>query len=556
MVAHRSMARWLTLELAGALGIAANLRFELPADFAWSIMRAAVPGIGGERAYTPARLRWRIYDTLPDFAEERGEPSVAPVRAYLVGGGARERFELADRLARVFDRCLLYRPDWIREWVRNPPPHWQARLWRRLVEAEGKRNPDRPAGHWVASIDAFRRALAGGRPEEWPRRASFFAVPALSPSYLEVLRAASGGLDLHVYILNPCREYWGDIHSPRESRLRSPDVDPAERYFSAGNEILAAWGRAGRDMIDALIDAESADAESDEYFTAPEESSRLAAVQRDVLDLRLAREAVEEDLRERPGERAGADDSIQIHVCHSAVREAEVLHDRLLGLFDSHPDLEPADVLVLAPDLARYGPAFEAVFGAAGRIPFDVARVRASDSRATGALLDLLALPRSRYPAEAVLAPLGAEAVRARFGLEETDLPLIRAWLREVRSPLGNRRRAPRRGAPAGDRRAHLAAGDTPPSPRVRRGRRGRPGGGSGAVYADGGGRIRGRPGGARDPRPLPHLLRGRVRSPIARRWGAKRRSVGGGVASGGVALLHVGSRLGSLRRGGSEGGA
>ena len=354
------------------------------------------------------------------------------MRAYLVGGGARERFELADRLARVFDRCLLYRPDWIREWVRNPPPHWQARLWRRLVEAEGKRNPDRPAGHWVASIDAFRRALAGGRPEEWPRRASFFAVPALSPSYLEVLRAASGGLDLHVYILNPCREYWGDIHSPRESRLRSPDVDPAERYFSAGNEILAAWGRAGRDMIDALIDAESADAESDEYFTAPEESSRLAAVQRDVLDLRLAREAVEEDLRERPGERAGADDSIQIHVCHSAVREAEVLHDRLLGLFDSHPDLEPADVLVLAPDLARYGPAFEAVFGAAGRIPFDVARVRASDSRATGALLDLLALPRSRYPAEAVLAPLGAGAIRTRFGLEETDLPLIRAWLREA----------------------------------------------------------------------------------------------------------------------------
>ena len=424
VVAHRSMARWLTLELAGALGIAANLRFELPADFAWSIMRAAVPGIGGERTYTPARLRWRIYDALPAFAKEPGEPSVAPVHAYLAGGGPRERFELADRLARVFDRCLLYRPDWIREWAQSPAPHWQARLWQRLVETEPQRVPDRPAGHWVASIDTFRRALAGGRPEEWPRRASFFAVPALSPSYLEVLRAASGGLDLHVYILNPCREYWGDIRSERESRLRSSDVDPAERYFSAGNELLAAWGRAGRDMIDALIDAEGAGAESDEYFAAPKESSRLAAVQRDILDLRLA--------GERSGETTGADDSIQIHVCHSAVREAEVLHDRLLGLFDSHPDLEPADVLVLAPDLARYGPAIEAVFGAAGRIPFDVARVRASDSRATGALLDLLALPRSRYPAEAVLAPLGAGAIRARFGLEETDLPLIRAWLREA----------------------------------------------------------------------------------------------------------------------------
>ena len=461
VVAHRGMARWLTLEVASVQGIAANLRFELPADFAWSIMRGAVPGIGGERAYTPVRLRWRIYDALPDFAAEKGEPSAAPVRAYLAGGGPRERFELADRLARVYDRCLLYRPDWIRDWTRNPAAHWQARLWRRLVEAERERAPGRPPGHWVASIDAFRHALASGAPQGWPQRASFFAVPALSPSYLEVLHAASEWLDLHVYILNPCREYWGDIHSPRESRLRSPDVEPAERYFSAGHELLAAWGRAGRDMIDALFAAEDAGAQSHEYFVAPPGSTRLAAVQRDILELRLAAEAAESEVgrkREsidearsptaewsctvessgedtvpkKPGERAGADDSIQIHVCHSAIREAEVLHDRLLGLFDSHPDLEPADVLVLVPDLARYGPAIEAVFGAAERIPFDIARVRASDSRTTGALLDLLALPRSRYPAEAVLAPLAAEAVRTRFGLAEPDLPLIRAWLRDV----------------------------------------------------------------------------------------------------------------------------
>ena len=427
VVAHRSMARWLTLELASAQGIAANLRFELPADFAWSIIRAAAPGIGGERAYTPVRLRWRIYDALPDFAAEKGEPSAAPVRAYLAGGGPRERFELADRLARVYDRCLLYRPDWIREWARSPPPHWQARLWRRLVDAERERAPDRPAGHWVASIDAFRDALASGAPEGWPRRVSFFAVPALSPSYLEVLHAASEWLDLHVYILNPCREYWGDIHSPRESRLRSPDVDPAERYFNVGNELLAAWGRAGRDMTDALIDAEDAGAQSSDHFVAPRGPTRLAALQRDILELRPAREAME-----REAARREPDDSIQIHVCHSAIREAEALHDRLLGLFDSHPDLEPADVLVLAPDLARYGAAIAAVFGAAGRIPFDVARVRASDSRATGALLDLLALVPSRYPAEAMLAPLGAEAVRMRFGLAETDLPLIRTWLREA----------------------------------------------------------------------------------------------------------------------------
>ena len=448
VVAHPSMARWLTLEIADTLGIAANLRFELPADFAWSIMRAALPGLGGERAYTPSRLRWRIYDTLPGFAAEEGEPSVAPVRGYLSGGGARERFELAERLARVFDRCLLYRPDWIREWERGPAPHWQARLWQRLVEADAARAPGgRPPGHWVASIDAFRDALAQAPPAEWPRRVCFFAVPALSPSYLEVLHAASAWLSIHLLAFNPCREYWGDIRSQRAGRLGARGADPAAHHFSAGNELLAAWGRAARDTIDTFVEAEATGAaESIECFVPPETPSRLAAVQRDILELRLADEAAGaweagETATEGQGipgaggrakERVGADDSLQIHICHSALREAEVLHDRLLDLFDAHPEIAPADVLVLVPDLARYGPAIEAVFGAAERIPCKVARVRSSDSRAVRAFLDLLALPRSRYPAEAVLAPLGAAAVRVRFGLEEADLPVIRAWLREA----------------------------------------------------------------------------------------------------------------------------
>ena len=203
----------------------------------------------------------------------------------------RKRFELADRLARVFDRCLLYRPDWIREWERGVAPHWQARLWQRLAgdrrwlgegrlaEAERPAGEERPAGgerpvgeerpigegrlvggerltgegrsaggerlareersgkekrraterraageersasadHWVAAIDAFHaRLAAGARPSGWPRRAAFFGVSSLSPSYLEMLRRAAEGIEIHLFMLVPCREYWGDIRSKRE----------------------------------------------------------------------------------------------------------------------------------------------------------------------------------------------------------------------------------------------------------------------------------------------------------------------------------------------------
>ncbi|MDE0455881.1 MAG: exodeoxyribonuclease V subunit gamma [Chromatiales bacterium] len=516
VVPHPTMGRWLSLELAHELGIAANVRFEQPAEFAWSIMRGVVPDLAREQPYLPARLRWRIHDLLPGLdgepgggtrrggrpvghaapiasrdAPDDGGGAPAPgsaVAGYLRDGDPRKRLELADRLARMYDKCLLYRPDWIREWESGPAPHWQARLWQLLVAADGTEG----AHHWVNALDRFRAGLrerdrTGGsertatapppespqrgpwsadsprtraagsaswaespsRPPGWPRRACFFAVPSLSPSYLELICEAAREIEIHLFALNPCREYWGDIHSRREIDYRAGAADPDARYLTEGNELLAAWGRAGRDSIDGLVEVH--DAEWEEHFVEPPGARRLAAVQRDILDLRLAREAARPDgepdgvpgrapdgAPATPrGERSSAaepapDDSIQVHVCHSPVREAEVLHDRLLAAFDAHPDLEPADVLVLAPDLDVYGPAVEAVFASAGRVPCHVARARAVESRTMRAFLDLLSLPASRQGAETVLAPLAAPAIQARFGFGDADAATIREWVREA----------------------------------------------------------------------------------------------------------------------------
>ena len=126
------------------------------------------------------------------------------------------------------------------------------------------------------------------------------------------------------------------------------------------------------------------------------------------------------------------DDTIQVHICHSPTREVEVLHDRLLGVFDEYPDIQPADVLVLTPDLDTYAPIIAAVFGAAGRIRFQVGRRRFSEGAAVTAFLDLLDLPGSRYTANAVLAPLRAASVRACFGIGESDLEGIRDAVRRA----------------------------------------------------------------------------------------------------------------------------
>lgn len=454
------LGQWLRLELASHLGVAAHLRVEQPAQFAWAAMREEVAELTGESVYGPPHLRWRIFDRLKDWT---GDDEIA---RYLQDGDDRKRFELADQLAVAYDRCRVYRPDAIRGWQQGQGSGWHARLWRELAPAAAG------AEHWVDAIDRYRDRL-----ERRPRttaarqRVSFFHPAALSPTYVEVLRLAARVMDIDLYLLSPSRDFWS--RPPRARTDRAAGGRAAAENGERSNELLDAWGRSAVELRALLAAEPDAFAVVDRpgggdlpagagrarsvhgaehHEEADAAATCLAAVQRRILggDPQAAPAdgkpdgpgepggASEPDGPggpgapdgpDRPGEPSGPggpDDSIQIHVCHSPTREVEVLHDRLLDLFAEHRDIQPADVLVLTPDLDTYAPLVEAVFGSADRIGFQIGARRLKEGAALTALLDLLALPGARYAANDVLAPLLAAPVRARFGISDTGLATIR----------------------------------------------------------------------------------------------------------------------------------
>lgn len=383
VVPHPLLGEWLRLELATRLGVAAHLNVELPAEFAWSVMREALPDLPVESAFEPGALRWRIFDLLGRW---HGDD---PVSDYLADGDPRKRFELADRLAAAYDRCLVFRNG---EWNAGDPSEWHVRLWGELVRDMSG------ATHWVDAVAEYDRAMeqASGTSTRTAGRQKvrLFGIAALSPSYLEMLRHIAAERDVDLFLLRPSRD------------------------FGTGeqNALVAVWGRLARDMQSLLAERLPAKAGRESFGGAA--GTCLGAVQRDILAAHSGTEPPD-----------GPDDSIQIHVCHSATREVEVLHDRLLGLFDKHPDIQPADILVLTPELDAYAPVVQAVFGAAEAIPFNIGRQRARVGTAISAFLDLLALAGSRYTASQLLAPLRAASVRHRFRLDDGDLAGIRDWV-------------------------------------------------------------------------------------------------------------------------------
>jgi len=425
LVQSRGMERWLSLEMAKRLGICANIRFPFPNHFIEGVFRDLLPDRPASPSFDPEVLTWRVMGLLPGCL---GGEAFVPLKAYLADDNRGiKRYQLSRIIARLFDQYLVYRPDMVLGWEAGKDRHWQATLWRLLA---GESPGSHRAARWKAALARLQGPVPEGAP--LPGRICVFGISALPPFHLRLLDAVARTIDVNLFVMNPCREYWYLIYSDREMRRlvdRLGTVPSDETlHLEKGNSLLASMGALGRDFLRMVYDTGCEEADVSEE---PREDSLLACIQSDILNLR--------DRGEEGGKTilAAGDDSIRIHSCHSPMREVEVLQDRILALLDRDPSLTPADILVMTPEIETYAPFIEAVFSLPRddrrRVPFSVAdRGIRRQSVLVDTFLRLLDLEGSRMVATEVAAFLETEALRRRFDLEADDLALIHRWIRDT----------------------------------------------------------------------------------------------------------------------------
>jgi exodeoxyribonuclease V gamma subunit len=430
LVQSKGMERWLCMELARYHGICANCRFPFPNRFVFEVFREVIPDIPEDSPFDPAVMAWKVMKLLPSCLEKRAFKNL---KFYLEEDRAGLKlFQLSFRIADLFDQYLTFRPEMILDWEKEKGLHsqdWQAILWRELVNGNER-------VHRAALLRAFLEGIRkpSARLENLPERIAVFGISALPPFHIQVLAEVSRFIGVHLFLMNPCQEYWADIVSGREMmnvvEQSKKAGAPEDLHLERGNSLLASTGMLGRDFLKMITDLGP---EEYTFFADPGEATLLSAIQADILNLRdRGREGNE---KEKISE---ADRSIRVHSCHSPMREVEVLQDGLLSLFAGDPALLPKDILVMTPDIETYAPFIQAVFslppGDPRFIPFSIAdRGVRKESQMLDAFLSLLDLPGSRFGATQVLGILESRAVRSRFSLAEADLELVERWVGETR---------------------------------------------------------------------------------------------------------------------------
>ena len=444
LIPQPALRHWLQQALAERYGVAANLDLCTPSEFVWRLLRAARPDLPDASPWDRERLRWQLYALLGDSAATLPPP----VRRHLqraatdesgdasqrATGDALARYALADALAAAYDRYQAYRPDWLRDWERNVPASrddWQAQLWRSLRQRL-KGSPHRATllDEWLTRHDREAEGFAGIAPPGLPPRVAAFGTIHVSPDVLHMLAVVGQWIELDFYLPMPSAEYWGDVESLRERVRRDGIKSLSEALADAerDNPLLTAWGAGGREIVAQLFSYDVVLPQREtELFVAPGRDTLLHRLQQDVLD-RAAPTAAEFDV---------GDVSLQLHACHSKLREVEVLHDQLRALLDDprfDPPLQPRDIAVLAPDIADYLPLARAVFGGLAPddpryIPFALAdRPQAQSHPLVAMLLDVLALADAPLTASGFRDLLATPAFAHALQLDAAQRARIDGW--------------------------------------------------------------------------------------------------------------------------------
>ena len=460
-----ALEQYVRFKLAERLNVAANLAFPSLRTYLATILEQTQADLF---VLDERDLQLAVFECLrsPAF---RNDPELS-----LLGGttadtsAADERtterriFESAAKLGHLMYEYAFRRRWMLRKWragalvtgeVYRELERSQRRLFLSLFEADGLLRPQ-----WAAqrnrrcmllpdALEAF--SVKGGLPPVL----HFFGVTDADPIVTRALAVLSGSTELHVYALNPCREFWENMTGRRAADPRTQGTGPlaSQQTDEADAESLAMmdsahpeaesdcaalrlWGRSGRELTRGLN--ELADYDFDSHFSAGRDNSQatlLGALQDAILNGEPEPRAAPE------GHGSGDLATIRFLACPGPRREVEAVVEAIWSLVQeneasrSSPPLRLHEIALIFPDAQRdlYLPHIESVAQQRGKLPLNVlSRPLASESSVAEAIELFLDLPLSRFTREEVTRVLTHPAI-AGFNAD-SDSRQWRQWCEEL----------------------------------------------------------------------------------------------------------------------------
>ena len=451
IVPNRSIQRYLSLRFAHQYRIAAQIEF-LPL---MSVFHRFAPcGPGRVRPNINEKtIGWRIYRILLEQDSGRDFPELTR----WIGGDAQKLYELSCQLGTLYDKYMLYRPEWIIAWEAGrtplglngePAAEWQGELWRKIA------GDDWTGNHFAAVYDRIMRGETDPAPETGRSETiRIFGFSQLPPAVLRCLEKFSRRMTVKVYHLVSSASFYEDAEDDKTelkaflNRYFQTDGNPEllgdemKDYYFQNNPLVASFAMQSRILL-----SETNDWEGDTDYLAsmaavphvPAGDTILHRLQNRIRKNTRSGELPEDESGDGDAahpDRAGTETnsakkeggcrSVQFRSCYSAFREVEAAHNFILHCLDEDPEFSPKDIFIMTPSPSEYAPLVNAVFNHAHdtvRIGVSVADQPQTERLPSyGTMLKVLALFKSDFTASGIFGILQDRDLQEYWGFTAED---------------------------------------------------------------------------------------------------------------------------------------
>ena len=335
--------------------------------------------------------------------------------------------------------------------------HWQKWLWQRVIRDDYVQIVEIENAFWDALENEATAKQAISR---LPKEVAIFTILELPPQHLHFLRRLGQYIDITIFHYNPSQEYWADAVDARfkkkkdlltkqrfidENTAKGIKVDDRainaffENYKIANvadnresrHPLLTRFGKQARDHFSLLSELSSGESGAwyDAFYYQPNDSL-LGLFQKDML---LLNDPVPNSFPLNEN-----DESIRINVCHSSLRQLEVLKEQLVLWLNQDDSRKVDDILVLTPNIKDVEPTIRNVFASSAgassiHLPVKITGVASLNVRnAWDSLVGRITLGQGDFTHKDLMQWLSNPATQQFYQLSFDDVTAIGSMLADA----------------------------------------------------------------------------------------------------------------------------
>ena len=268
--------------------------------------------------------------------------------------------------------------------------------------------------------------------------------------YRVVLQDFAKNHEVFAYIQNPCMEFWEDLPGKKIDiktfyNANGNASDDSENLGTTENELLRAWGRAGRDNIGlwCLADDYQGGFGEEVKTQAPyKETLELYGEEKEALNRKektllseIQRMVAHRDNQFSEEFEPKCDSSLTLTAAPNPIREVESIHSRICQLLLEGASIR--DILVVCPQLSDYRSAIQQVFDQCEKgseegvhLPFVIVDSDAQTSFVGNALANLFAVKKKKALSRLeFFALMRNPVVQEARGIDPNEISYWEKWI-------------------------------------------------------------------------------------------------------------------------------